>query len=138
MAVFALTAEYVALGGTDRSEYIDSATLTLDMDELDSTDFASGGWREFTGGLKKGQLAVQFNDDVAASAIDSVLWTAFTASTPTLTFEVRATNAAVGASNPKYTGTVLVSKWSLGGSIGSLAEKSLTFPVTGAVARATA
>lgn len=137
MAVFALTAEYVALGGTDRSEYIDAATLTIDSDELDSTDFASGGWREFTNGLKKGTLALQFNDDVAASAIDSILWAAFISATPTLTFELRPTNAAVGTGNPKYTGTILVSKWSLGGTIGTLAEKSLTFPVTGAVARAT-
>jgi hypothetical protein len=42
----------------------------------------------------------------------------------------------VGASNPKYTGSVLITQASIGGAVGELAMKSLTFPVTGAVTRA--
>ena len=133
MAVFALTSQYTALNGADRSADIKTSTLTVDVAELDTTDFASAGWTEVIGGLKSGTLAIEFQDDVAASAVDSVLWPLLGT---VVTFEVRGTSSAVGASNPKYTGSVLITQASIGGAVGELAMKSLTFPVTGAVTRA--
>lgn len=134
MATFALNDCYVALNGTDRSSSIKSATLQVDVAELDSTDFADAGWTVPIGGRKSGSLQLTFNDDVAAAAIDSVMWPLLGT---TVTFELRATNANVGASNPKYTGSVLVNSWSKGGSVGDLAEVSVTLPLSGAVTRAT-
>ena len=134
MAVFALTSEYTALNGSDRSADIKSSVLTVDVAELDTTDFASAGWTEVIGGLKSGTLAIEFQDDVAASAVDSILWPLLGT---VVTFEVRGTSAAVGTSNPKYTGSVLITQASIGGAVGELAMKSLTFPTTGAVTRAT-
>ena len=135
MATFALNDCYVALNGTDRSSSIKAATLQVDVAELDSTDFADAGWTVPIAGRKSGSLQLTFNDDVAASAIDSVMWPLLGT---TVTFELRATNASVGASNPKYTGSVLVNSWSKGGSVSDLAEVSVTFPLSGAVTRATA
>ena len=134
MAVFALTSQYTALNGADRSADIKSSVLTVDVAELDTTDFASSGWTEVIGGLKSGTLAIEFQDDVASSAVDSVLWPLLGT---VVTFEVRATSAVVGTSNPKYTGSVLITAAAIGGAVGELAMKSLTFPVTGAVTRAT-
>ena len=135
MATFALNDCYVALNGTDRSSSIKAATLQVDVAELDSTDFADAGWTVPIAGRKSGSLQLTFNDDVAASAIDSVMWPLLGT---TVTFELRATNASVGASNPKYTGSVLINSWSKGGSVSDLAEVSVTFPLSGAVTRATA
>jgi len=135
MATFALNDCYVALAGTDRSSSISSVVLQVDVAELDSTDFADSGWTVPIGGRKSGSLQITFNDDVAASAIDSVMWPLLGT---TVTFEVRATNASVGASNPKYTGSVLVNSWSKGGSVSDLATVSVTLPLSGAVTRATA
>lgn len=137
MAVFALSSTYLALSGTDLSTHVKSVELTVDGADLDTTDFASAGWNESIVGLKSGTLAFTVNDDVAVSSIDSILWSHFNTGTA-ITFEVRATSAAVGTSNPKYTGSVSPNGWSLGGGVGDLAEKSLSFPVTGAVTRATA
>jgi hypothetical protein len=134
VAVFALTSQYTALNGADRSADIKSSVLTVDVAELDTTDFASSGWTEVIGGLKSGTLAIEFQDDVASSAVDSVLWPLLGT---VVTFEVRGTSASVGASNPKYTGSVLITQASIGGAVGELAMKSLSFPVTGAVTRAT-
>lgn len=134
MAVFALTTEYCALNGADRSADIKSATLTVDAAQLDTTDFASGGWVEMIGGLKSGTLAIEFQDDVASSAVDSVLWPLLGT---VVTFEVRATSAVVGVSNPKWTGSVLITSHTIGGGVGELAKKSLSFPTTGTVTRAT-
>ena len=135
MAVFALTSTFTSLNAGDLSQYIKSSTLTVDAAQLDTTDFASGGWVEMIGGLKSGTLAIEFQDDVAASAIDSILWPLLGTVT---TFEVRATSAVVGTSNPKWTGSVLVTGHSIGGAVGDKASKSLSFPTSGAVTRATA
>lgn len=134
MAVFAMTDCYVAINGTDRSSSIKSVTLSVAANELDSTDFADAGWTVPISGLKNGSLALTFNQDVAASAIDSIMWPLmFT----TVSFEVRATNASVGTSNPKYTGNINVNAWNpLDGSVGDLAEVSVTYPLSGAVTRA--
>jgi hypothetical protein len=135
MAVFALTSEYTALNGTDRSAHIKSSVLTVDAAQLDTTDFASAGWVEVIGGLKSGTLAITFQDDAADASIDDILWAILGT---VVTFEVRPTSSAVGASNPKYTGSVLITGHSIGGAVGELATKSLTFPTSGAVTRAEA
>jgi hypothetical protein len=134
MAVMALVSTYTALNGADRSADIKSSTLTIDVNELDTTDFASAGWTERIGGLKSGTLTIEFQDDVAASAVDSVLWPLLGT---VVSFEVRATSASVGASNPKWSGSVLITSHSIGGAVGELAMKSLSFPTSGAVTRAT-
>lgn len=135
MAVFALTTQYTALSGTDRSAHIKSSVLTVDAAQLDTTDFASAGWVEVIGGLKSGTLAITFQDDVTDGSIDDILWGMLG---EVKTFEVRPTSASVGANNPKYTGSVLISGASIGGGVGELATKTLTFPTTGAVTRAEA
>lgn len=134
MAVFAITSEYTALNGSDLSAYIKSSVLTVDVAALDTTDMGSSGWTDNIGGLKSGTLAINFQDDVAASAIDSILWPLLGT---VVTFEVRATSSAVGTSNPKYTGSVLITQHSIGGAVGELAMKTLSFPTSGAVTRAT-
>ncbi len=135
MAVFALTNMYVALNGSasNLNDHVKSAVLTVDVAQLDSTAMGDS-WVEVIGGLKSGSLAITFNDDAAASNIDSILWPLLGT---VVTFEVRPTDSAVGAGNPKYTGSVLISQAALGGGVGELASKSLTFPTSGAVTRAT-
>lgn len=136
MAKTVLTASYVALNAVDLSAYTSKIELQLEVEEKDSTTFGSGGWHENLGGIKSGSLALTFKQDVAASALDSIMFPLFGT---VVTFEVRLSNAVVGTSNPKYTGSVLVRQWNpIGGSVGDVAEVSVTFPTTGAVARATA
>jgi len=135
VAAFVLTDAYIALNGSDRSAHIKQVALNVETAEQDVTDFADAGWTVPIAGLKSGSLALTFNQDVAASAIDSIMWPLLGT---TVTFEVRATNAAVGASNPKYTGSILVTSWNpITGSVGDVAEVSVTYPVSGYVTRAT-
>jgi len=135
MAKFVLTAAYTALNGTDRSSYLSSSELTIESEAKEVTNYGSGGWKEFLGGLKSGELKLKFFQDVAASAIDSIMWPLLGT---VVSFEVRATNAAVGTSNPKYSGSVLITGWNpIEGSIGDEATVSVSFPTSGAIARAT-
>lgn len=135
MAVYALTSQFCSVNSVDYSGDLKSATLVVDAAQLDTTDFASAGWVEYIGGLKSGTLALEFQDDVADDAVDEELWALLGT---VVAFAMRPTSAAVGTSNPSYSGSVLVTSHSLGGSVGDLAMKSLTFPTSGAVTRATA
>lgn len=132
MAVFSLTAQVVTLNSVDYSDHLKSAVLTLDAAQLDTTDFASAGWVEMIGGLKSGTLALNFMDDVADNDVDEEL---FALLGTVVAFTVKPVSGTTGTSNPEYQGSVLVTGHSVGGGVGELAQKSLTFPTSGAVVR---
>lgn len=135
MAFMVLTAQYLSLGGTALADYCNKAELTVEVDEKDVTTYGSLGWKVVIGGLKSGSLAVEYKNDYAAAALDSILWGMFGTVVP---FEVRATQAAVGAANPKYTGSCLIKEYKpIQGGVGDEASTSATYPTSGAVARAT-
>ncbi len=135
MAVLVLTSTYLSLNSSDLSAYAKKIELTVDVEDLDSTDFASGGWREHVGGLKAGTVSFDANDDFAAAALDAIMWPLLGT---VVSFEVRPTSAAVGTSNPKWTGSVLITGHNAGGGVGELAQKTYSFPTSGTVTRATA
>ncbi|SCL43157.1 Phage tail tube protein [Micromonospora pallida] len=136
MPIMVLKAAYVALNGSDRSANTSKAELSMEVEEKDVTTFASNGWKEVAGGLASGGLAVTFKNDLAAAALDSVMWPLFGTVVP---FEVRASNAVVGTSNPKYTGSILIKNWTpIAGAPGDVNEASYTWPTSGPVTRATA
>jgi hypothetical protein len=133
MAVFALTSVTTTINSVDYTDHLKNATLTVDAAQLDTTDFSSAGWVEVIGGLKSGQLALTFNDDVANTNVDDNLWALLGT---VVAFTVKPTSASVGSSNPSYSGNVLITSHALGGGVGELASKSITFPTSGAVTRA--
>jgi hypothetical protein len=136
MAKQVLLQSYISIGGTDLSAYCSKIELNVEVEEKDTTTFGSAGWHENLGGIKSGSLALTFKQDVAASALDSILWPLFGT---VATFETRLNSSAVGTSNPKYTGSALVRQHNpIAGSVGDVAEFSVTFPTTGAITRATA
>ncbi len=134
MAAYTITNQYLSLNATDLSNNIKKATLTLEVASNNKTAMGST-WEEFIAGLKSGSLAVEFIDDYAASETDAVLWPLFGT---VVAFEVRPDAGAVSVTNPKYTGNVMIAQHSVGGSLGELAMKSLTYPTSGTISRATA
>lgn len=135
MAKQVLLQSMVLIAGTDLSTYCSKIELQVEVEEKDATTFGSAGWHENLGGIKSGSLALTFKQDVAAAAIDSILW-------PFLgtlqTFEVRLVNTARSTSNPAYTGSCLIRQHNpISGSVGDVAEMSITWPTSGAITRAT-
>jgi len=129
MSIYALTSQVITINSVDYSDHLKAATLTVDAAQLDTTDFASGGWVEQIGGLKSGTLALEFMDDVADNDVDEELWALLGT---VVTFTIK---PATGASNPEYQGSVLITSHSIGGAVGDLATKSLSFPVSGSITR---
>ena len=82
-----------------------SVDLGLAADTLEYTNFASGGWKLNTVGLKSGTLQVNFNQDFAASQVDALfgLGGTFGFGTGTVFYmDIKPTSAARGATNPSY------------------------------------
>ncbi|OSZ58667.1 hypothetical protein OQI_20385 [Streptomyces pharetrae CZA14] len=136
MPKMVLLAQYVSIGGNVLNTYTKKAELSVEVEEKDVTNYASLGWKEVIGGLKSGELACEFLQSFAATELDSILWPLLGTVVP---FEVRADQGAVSASNPKWTGNVLIKGWApLTGSVGDEATVSQTFPTSGAVTRGVA
>jgi hypothetical protein len=137
MAKSVMLASMVIIGGTDLSSYCSRIEFTVEAESKDTTTFGSGGWHEELSGIKSGSLALTLKQDVAASALDSILWPWFGT---VQTMEVRMSNGARAVGNPAYTGSINLRQYNpISGSVGDVAETGgLTWPTTGAIQRVTA
>ncbi len=136
MAKYVVTSQKVSVNGTDVSTSCARAELVLNAAEVETTDFGSGGWTEVVGGLKSGQLTLDFHSDFGAGAVSDI----FQDLVGTIgTFVVIANGTAASASTPAYSATALINSFTpVAGAVGDLATFSVTFPTTGAVGYATA
>jgi hypothetical protein len=136
MPKMVLLAEYVSIGGNDLSTYTNKAEVTVEVEEKDVTTYGSLGWKEVLGGLKSGNVALEFKQDFAATKLDSIMWPLLGT---VVAFEFRADQGVASTSNPKYTGNLLIKAWNpITGSVGDEASVSVSYPTSGAVTRATA
>jgi hypothetical protein len=133
MPKMVLTAAYVSINAVTYHDKAKSIELTTEVEEKDVTTFASLGWKEVLGGLKSGSLSVGLFNDMTDNSIDETMWGLQGTVVP---FEVRATQASVSASNPSYTGNVLIPGWTpVSGSVGDVVEVDLDMPTSGVVTR---
>lgn len=134
MAIFAATDHVITFAGTNWSSYVASVSLPITVAELESTAMGDS-WTERIGGLKSAQVTVTFHQDFVDNGIDEVM---FAALGTNIAFTIKPTSAATSAGNPIYSGTVMVAGWDpINSSVGDLATVSVTWPVSGAVTRAT-
>lgn len=135
MPKMVLLAQYLSINANVLNTFTKKAELTVEVEDKDVTNYASLGWKEVIGGLKSGEIGCEFLQDFAATQLDAIMWPLLGTVVP---FEVRADQGAVSTSNPKYTGSILIKGWNpLTGSVGDEATVSVSFPTSGAVARAT-
>lgn len=135
MATFAFTDGYVSIGGNVLSTYCKSIKLDISAEELDDTAMGDT-FHSRIAGLKDWTVSLEFHQDVANTLLDAIV---FPLLGTVAAAEFRATSSAVGTSNPKYSGNLLVSQWNpFGASVGELAPVSVTWPGAGTLTRATA
>jgi predicted secreted protein len=137
LAVYAATDHKITVNGTNLSSSLQSATLDLSSDELETTAFG-GGWRTRVAGLKSGSVTLNFFQDFAAAAVDATLYPLYSAGSYA-TVVITPTSTAVSATNPAYTAVCLVSQYQpYSSSVGDIATLSVTWMTNGTVSRATA
>ena len=136
MAKYVVQNPVVVFAGGTISANVAQATIALEADDIEVTNFAGNGFRERIGGLKTGTLSMELHQDFGIGAIDS---TFFTNLGGTAAVAIRpAGTAAAGTASPEYTFSVLVTEYSpIDSAVGDLATFSVSFPITGAVTRGT-
>ena len=124
----------VTINSVDLSDHITAASLEQSYDEVETTAFGDAV-RTRVGGLGDATLNITFNQDYASSEVDATL-NGLVGSTTAFVF--KATGASVSATNPSYAGTVLVTQYTpMNAEVGALSTLSCSWPVTGAITRAT-
>ncbi len=136
MAAFVYTDAYISINSVDHSSDVKSVTLNVDLSSEDSTTMGQD-WTNLVGGVLSGSVSIEFVDDMDNSALDDLVWALVIAKTA-VALEIRPDSASVGSNNPSFTGNILPTATSVGGSHGSLAMKSVTWPTSGTITRAEA
>ena len=112
------------------------ATSDFEAEVQDNTAFGGSGWKAGLAGLKSGTIGIDFFNDYADNALDESLWALFGTN---VTVKIRKSSGSISATNPEYSGSVTINQvipFSVG--VGEISKQSLSWPTTGAWARAAA
>lgn len=135
MARFVLTDVAVILNSVDLSDHVANVEVNTNFDEVETTAYGDAG-RTRIAGLEDSSITLTFHQDYEAASVDATVAPLVGG---TAAFEIYPAGTTVSATNPKYSGTVLVTEWAgLGGAVGDLATVDVTWPVSGQITRATA
>ncbi len=135
MAKFYAQDYKITVGTTNLSSTINSVTLDITTDEIETTAFGST-YRTRIGGLKDASVSLDFMQDFAAGSVDALL---FPLMGSTVAIKIAPTSGSVTATNPEYRFDALVTQYQpFAGAIGDIATLSVTWPVSGEVVRGTA
>jgi hypothetical protein len=140
MARLVLTDASVVINGVNLSQYITSVALSTSEDVVDTTGMASGGARTRVAGLADNSLTLEFNQDFDALGTEvSVNAVGASLVGTNTTVVIKPTSGAVSVSNPSYSFSAVVAEWQpLSGAVGELSSISATWPISGAITKATA
>jgi hypothetical protein len=125
----------------DLTDHVTSLTINRQFDELDVSAMGASG-HAFIAGLESSSISVDFlNDDAAAqvmTTLNTLVGTNAKFKICQTTVAGSPSSATISATNPLYSGLVLVNKITpVAGKVGDVAVQSLTFTVSGAITVAT-
>lgn len=134
MAVFIQRDVSLLFGATDVSDHVVSCTLNQQFDEVENTAAVPTSTtlpgHSFQKGLESATLNVDLYNDTAASVL-ALLQTNYGS---TIGFTLKNSSAATSATNPKYTGNVLINRLTpVSGKVGDVSIQSLQLTVVGGV-----
>jgi len=130
-----ITNANVSIGGVDLSSHITKVTLSTTRAEVETTTFGNTAVRRVAG-LADSSVAIDFNQDFAAASVEATLYPLIGSTAAVI---VKPNGTATGTANPSYTFSALVTEWMpLDAQVGELAAASITWPIDGTIAKATA
>ena len=134
MAIFLSNGVVVTLNSVDLSDHVTSATINRSFDELEVTAMGDSA-HKFVKGLEASTITLDFLNDNAAATVIPTLRAAYGT---TVTLVIKQSSAAVSATNPSYTASVLVNNLqNVNGAVGDISSQSITFTCNSTVAVAT-
>ena len=134
MSSLVLTNAYIILGDSELSTYGNQVSLNFDVETADVTTFGDTT-RANIAGLKSWSAEINFVQDFADNLLDEILWGLFDAAAA-ITCAFRPVNTTIGAGNPEYSGSGIITSYKpLGNSIGEAAGASVSIVSAGAMTR---
>ena len=124
----------VVINAVDLSDQVTSATINQQFDELETTSMGATS-HTFVKGLESSTITLDFLNSYAASEVYATLQSAYGT---VVTCVLKPTTAAVSATNPSFTASILVNNLTpINGAVGDLSTQSITFTCVSTVAIAT-
>ena len=124
MAVYLNNTVVVTLNSVALTDHVTSATINRVFDELEVTAMGDTA-HKFVKGLEASTITLDFLSDTAAANVNATLQAAWGT---TVTLTLKQTSAAVSATNPLYSTTILVNNTTdINGAVADIATQSITF-----------
>jgi hypothetical protein len=124
MAIYLSNNVVVTLNSVALSDHVTSATINRSFDELEVTAMGDTA-HKFVKGLEASTITLDFLSDTAAANVNATLQAAWGT---TVALTLKQTSAAVSATNPLYSTTVLVNNTTdINGAVADIATQSITF-----------
>ena len=124
MAVYLSNTVVVTLNSVVLSDHVTSATINRVFDELEVTAMGDTA-HKFVKGLEASTITLDFLSDTAAANVNATLQAAWGTTVP---LTLKQTSAAVSATNPLYSTTILVNNTTdINGAVADIATQSITF-----------
>ncbi len=134
MAKLVLLNSSVTLNGTDISNNVAAITISTSASEVPTTSFGSGGAVTRVSGLIDNSVTLSIHNDY--NAIDGLIFPLI--GSTAVTMVVKPGTAAVSTANPSYTFSVLCTNFDvINGAVGELNSADVTWPISGAITKAT-
>jgi hypothetical protein len=135
MAVFLNNKVGVKINSVDLSDLVTAVTINRVFDELEVTAMGDSS-HKFVKGLESSTVTIDFLNDTAAGETLATLQGAW-GTTVTAVF-LQDKVAAVGATNPLYTVSLLINNTTdINGAVGDIGTQSITFTANSTIAVAT-
>ena len=124
MAIYLSNTVQVTLNSVALTDHVTSATINRSFDELEVTAMGDTA-HKFVKGLESSTITLDFLNDTAAANVNATLQAAWGTTVP---LTLKQTSAAVSATNPLFSTTVLVNNTQdINGAVSDISMQSLTF-----------
>lgn len=124
MAIYLSNTVVVTLNSVVLTDHCTAATINRSFDELEVTAMGDTA-HKFVKGLESSTITLDFLSDTAAANVNATLQAAWGTTVP---LTLKQTSAAVSATNPLYSTTILVNNTTdINGAVGDIATQSITF-----------
>jgi hypothetical protein len=124
----------VVVNSVNLSDHIDQISVDMAYEEVDTTAFGETA-KTRAAGLGDHKVTIEFQQDYDAASVEATI---FPLLGQVATIVAKPTSGATSTTNPAYSMSALITQWKpLDGKVGDLAKTSVTWPVSGDVAKAT-
>jgi predicted secreted protein len=134
MAITLNNTVQVTLNSVNLSDHITSVSINQAFDELEVTAMGDTA-HKFAKGLEASTITLDFLNDTAAASVNATLAAAYGTTVPIV---IKQSSAAVSATNPSYSTTILVNNLqNINGAVGDISNQSITFTCNSVIVVAT-